>query len=753
MSTQESRLPRRDFLRITALAAVTTVIAACGGNAGNNSTTGSTGQSAGSKSGGSSTSTSTSTGGSSSTGGSTGNAGATAPGMSATSPMGGSTVGSNVDVRYVKGLKYNGTLKESPVLAEMVKSGKLPPVEKRLPENPYVVPHNWLKPGKYGGQMQWITSDKSDWNTTHLVQESMYGHSPLRWLHDGREVGPGLAESWESNKDLSMWTLHFRKGLRWSDGEPWTVDDILFWWEDEVGVKELNQLPPADLRSGKGTPAKMKKIDDYTLQVIFDAPTPIAAQSFAKYVKRGEGAWWMDPKHYLKQFHIKYNPKLDKKKWVNDFNSKLDWATNPDNPTMTGWKLKSYQKGQSSVWERNPYYWCVDKQGNQLPFIDGITMTNVQDPQAMRLAIQQGKADWVHGAFNGLSLADVSTFKQSQAKTKLELDLWDSGSGTASIMFFNYDYYEPKMRKLIREPNFRKALSHAFNREAARKAIYFNQGEITTGTYGPKAIESIVGIGPKIHSQWMNDALKYDPALAKKMLDDLGVKDVNGDGWREMPDGSRLHITLDYSAGTADEHVHKDEMLANDWKAIGINAEPNPLTPTSRGDKWAAGQSLSYTDWELSALGGLISTEWLVPMESSRWAPLEGQYWAMLGSGEEDKEQNLSPWKRHPPRMKPEPGGPVDQLWKLFARAKVETDTLKRNQLVWQMFKVHIKYGPFFQGTVENYPQIELIRQGLMNVPRRNDLTLHGFTNPWHHPTPAVYDPESWFWDNPEEHS
>ncbi|MER3484711.1 MAG: ABC transporter substrate-binding protein, partial [Chloroflexota bacterium] len=82
------------------------------------------------------------------------------------------------------------------MLAERVHRGELPPVEQRLPETPYVVPHAWLTPGKYGGWMQWACTSADDWGTTHFIQESMYGHSPLRWLKDGLEIGPGLAEKW-----------------------------------------------------------------------------------------------------------------------------------------------------------------------------------------------------------------------------------------------------------------------------------------------------------------------------------------------------------------------------------------------------------------------------------------------------------------------------------------------------------------------------------------------------------------------------
>ncbi len=71
------------------------------------------------------------------------------------------------------------------------------------------------------------------------------------------------------------------------------------------------------------------------------------------------------------------------------------------------------------------------------------------------------------------------------------------------------------------------------------------------------------------------------------------------------------------------------------------------------------------------------------------------------------------------------------------------------------MIKIHVDQGPFFMGTVANYPRIILVKEGLMNLPTHDDLTawgLGGFVNPWIHPTPAVYEPGAWFFSNPDEH-
>ncbi|MDP9351754.1 MAG: ABC transporter substrate-binding protein, partial [Chloroflexota bacterium] len=299
------------------------------------------------------------------------------------------------DLGEVTPIAFTGEYKQAPMLDQMQ---GLPPVAERLPKNPYVVPHKWLTIGQYGGHLQ--TSCSDEWGTSHFQVESMYGHSPLRWLNDGLAIGPGLAESWSSNDDASEWTFNFREGLKWSDGKPWTTADIMFWWEDMVLDEAHPQGPPDDARSGKGTLMKMRAVDDLTIQLSFDAPAPLTADRLAMFVKRVIGPGWMEPRHYMEQFHPKYNKKINPKSdWVDTFDQKKDFSINPECPTMTGWKLKSYKEGVNSVWERNPYYWCVDREGNQLPYIDGITWTNVQSPEVFRLRILEGKVDYIHGGF------------------------------------------------------------------------------------------------------------------------------------------------------------------------------------------------------------------------------------------------------------------------------------------------------------------------------------------------------------------
>ena len=336
----------------------------------------------------------------------------------------------------------------------------LPPVADRLPENPYVVPHNWIEPGKYGGRLNMNTFSSSGAANASSDREFFYGLSPLRWLNDGQDVGPGLVESWESNDGATEWTFHFRKGLRWSDGEKWTTENIIWWWEKFVLDQKMAVSPPDEARSGKGTLATLEAPDDSTLTLTFDAPAPLTADRMALWVNGNvgrNGPIWMMPSHYLQQFHPDTGTDVpdDWDAVGGLMESKADWHRNPDCPTMTGFRCKSFDNNKGVVLERNPYYWCVMPNGDQLPYLDEIQFTVVTDAEAGKLQIQQGAVDYCHGPFNQLTLSDVQGLRESADSADTEILLWDSGSGTGSIFFFNYDYIDDDIRELIRQPKFR----------------------------------------------------------------------------------------------------------------------------------------------------------------------------------------------------------------------------------------------------------------------------------------------------------
>jgi peptide/nickel transport system substrate-binding protein len=271
----------------------------------------------------------------------------------------------------------------------------------------------------------------------------------------------------------------------------------------------------------------------------------------------------------------------------------------------------------------------------------------------------------------------------------------------------------------------------------------------------PKAIEYQIPGGAGVYQEWRDSAVKYDLDTAKKMLDDIGVR-VGADGLRTMPDGSPRQITIDYHASTAptSDTARFNEFLSKDWQALGLNANMNPVPDTGWDALWESGRILNRADWGVGdGPNHLVFPQWVVPIESSRWAPLNGHWYEVKGTPKETQELDKDPYDRTPPREPAEPGSPVDRIWTIYDQTKVTVDPLQRHHLVWDIVKIHVQDGPFFTGTVANAPTVITVKNGLLNVPKRDDLALHGFTGPWIHPTPAVYDPETWYWDNPAAHS
>lgn len=656
---------------------------------------------------------------------------ATKPAVAATSAPAATTV---PPTAAPVALKY----KEAPMLADLVKAGKLPVVDSRLPANPMVV-----KPltavGDYGGILRTFTPSLG----TEIL-EFYYGHSPLRLIKDGNEIIPNHIESFETNKDNTEWTLKFRKGLKWSDGSDCTVDDVIFAWKD-MALNGKQGDPVPDFGATGGKLVEITKVDNYTMKMKYSTPAPFTAIRLAIWIKNGSGARWIVPSAYLKKFHPDYN------KDVKDFavfNQKLEYRTNPECPVLTAWYLEKYEPGQRRVWVRNPFYYMVDTDGRQLPYIDRIDEVKIEDGEAQKLQVMQGNIDF--SQFNNFTLADVATLKGGEAKGGFETRYWDSGSGTGMNYFWNYDHPNDKKRALFRNSKFKQAMSYALDRKTIQKIVYFGTGWPSTGTMTPKSLEFNFNADAKKFYEWARDAyVAYDVAKAKALLDEIGVKDVNNDGFRELPDGSKLELRMDITGTMNKEAGDTFEIARKNWADVGLNVIANPMPSAAFTTQWNGGKGEMRTQWECTGTPEQLSWgDWLVPKEPTRWAPLCGNRLANVGTKNEDTELDKSPWDRNPPRWaSTEAGykdGPVAEITAIYDKAIVETDPVKRYGMTQQIIRLHVEKGPFLIGTVANYPRVITVNTKLVNVPKREETETGGLINSWTIPAPAIYYPETW---------
>ncbi len=458
---------------------------------------------------------------------------------------------------------------EAPELAEMVAAGTLPPLEERLPESPYVY-EPVERIGDYGGEWRRAILGGGD---QHNILRTIGYHNLVRWNREWDEVIPHVADSFEISDDATTFTFHLRPGHKWSDGEPFTADDILFWYEDVLMNPELT--PGIDpLWTVAGEPMKVVKVDDQTVRFEFSAP-------YATFIDRlayGFGAPpTIYPRHYLQQFHKDYNPDgIDAliaesavaDDWVGLFNSKIapTWTVgywqNTEIPTLHPWKLTAPYSGTSRVVaERNPWYFGVDPEGNQLPYIDRIVWNQVEDIEVLLLSALNGEIDYQLRHLGNPNNKSVISQNMESRDYRL-FDVMNSAANQPTL-YLNLTHMDPVKREIFQNRDFRVALSHAIDREELLDLVYLGQGHISQAAPRPES--------PFYVERMANQYLEFDPDLANQILDDAGFAERDADGWRLGPDGQPISFVILASAG--DGRIETAELVTDYWKDVGINAQ------------------------------------------------------------------------------------------------------------------------------------------------------------------------------------
>ena len=620
-----------------------------------------------------------------------------------------------------------GGFNEAPMLAAMVAAGTLPPVDERLPSEPLVIePYNEI--GQYGGT--WHRFDTSS-SGSHFVM-AMYAYSPVHWVQDGLDKRPGLAQGWDNNEDKTEWTLYLREGAKWSDGDAFTADDFMFWWNDMVLNEEHSDVPPDYMKSADAVTA-VTKMDDYTLHFAFSDPSPLFLDRLAMWPNGtipGNEKLFV-PEHYLRQFHPDYSDE----ETFEVLDEKLNWPSNPDAPVLNPWMPVQYDPGTRLLLDRNPYYYAVDTAGNQLPYIDSVDMTYVENLEVSKLRVIAGEQEICGRPCRYQPLSELSVFRDAEATVGLKTYLWDQGGGASFLLYPNWTHQDPQKRALYRNRDFRLGLSHAIDREKIQKIVYFGTGELTTGTMSPKAIEFTADeTGKDLYRQWRDLGVAFDLDLANQLLDASGAVDADGDGFRDLPGGDELTLRIDCSAGGLENKANAQnvEIVKEGWEAAGLRVQVNAVPDEQLGVMQDNSEFDIRSCWGLGdGPNFLVFPNWVIPVDNNRWAPLYGAWYKVIGTEKEGTELDQDPLDRNPPREEPGAGDPVWRLWELYNAARVEPDDATRLALSQDIIRVHVADGPFVIGTVANTPTIVGHLDTVGNFPSYEQLGLGGFTGPW----------------------
>jgi len=517
---------------------------------------------------------------------------------------------------YQKQLGKDVTFSENPLFAPKVAGGSLPPVEQRLPEEPLVVmPYDEC--GKYGGTLRGLskeaesgTSEILSWRQANLV----------RMADDLHTIVPNVAESWEWNSDYSEITFNLRKGHKWSDGAPFTADDVVFYIDDIIKNKELHETVPPEWMIG-GKPVEVEKIDDLTFKWKFAAPYP----GLLYFLATG-GSFFepFAPKHHYMPYHITYNPKADEdakgtgaEGWAQRFNQ--IWSKWKDaetltahaltHPTLESHILELEPNTQRRVFVANPYYFKIDTAGHQLPYIDRHEERFLAS-DLMVLAVLNGEVD---EKAQGLGLENFSVFKENEAKGGYHLQMPPGQNG--NYMAFNITHKDPVLRQVYGDVRFRKAMSLAINRDELNEVLWFGLGHPAQAT--PLGVRFVTDED----RQYM---MSYDPKQAATLLDDMGLK-VGSDGVRQRPDGKPMTILWEYS--TQFGSANFVQLLRDYWKAVGIDVTLKEVTSQVTREKAFAGESDINMEWDVPFEPNMISQIELYTPPYGDIGPLFGVPW------------------------------------------------------------------------------------------------------------------------------
>lgn len=547
------------------------------------------------------------------------------------------------------------TYGEAPMLAALVAAGELPPVEQRLPVNPKVTSEildEYLdyEIGTYGGTLKHVTDD-INWDADVFVacNEALFTCASA----NSGEVTPNLLEAVEINDDNTEFIFTLRKGMKWSDGSEVTMEDFRFTFEDCIFNAVLNPVISAKMRAGgssDGAPLEYEIIDDEKFAIRFESPyggflVAISIAGWAGYTD------YLKPSAYLKPFHIDYAEEchgsldafyefiqpyasvmgyydataegvwtyvfhqIDVTNWeITDASAVLATeffaAAGHDKnmPMLYAW-IMSENVGGIMTWARNPYYHKIDPAGNQLPYIDYLSSILVQDGEIVQMAYITGDADFGQGV---TMIDNISIYRENAETSRNTAYVTNNHTNPTSLAInINYglntdgsvkdDEQSRAWQDIMTNARFRKALMLAVDAEEIIDAVY-------KGFASP--------------NPWYDCVHDIDAANA--ILDELGCLDINGDGFRETPNGYKLNWDILTDASATDQ-VPVSELLCEFWNELGLNVGVQTVDNTLLRTMIYANEVPMYMFWFHST-----QTWHYLDFGQEYWAPL---YDAWINAG------------------------------------------------------------------------------------------------------------------------
>lgn len=605
---------------------------------------------------------------------------------------------------------------QAPMLDEAVAAGTLPPLAERLPTTPLVVtPVESV--GTYGGT--WHSALRGGLDNAWIARTIAYD-GLVRYDREWKQIIPNLAESWEISEDAKTYTFKLRDGLKWNNGKPFTSADIAFavelFSEPSYGVGTFIKNP--------NNPVTVEVVDDTTFSFVFEKPNGVILDELASV--NGLTIVSLN-KEYCSQFYPKYNDKAGEEAkaagfdtwelWMGD---RCSWGTetirwaNPELPMMNAWMIEEPLTGDATrtTFVRNPYYWKVDTEGNQLPYIDRLDMRVSDSVEEITLMALNGEIDFQDRHI--ATVANQPLFFDGQEAGGYHLGASVSSHSNTMALQFNFNHVDPKRAELFSNKDFRIGISQAIDRQEIIDVVFTGQGEPFQLAPRPES--------PYYDEEYAKQYTEFDPDAAAAAFEAsglLGPKD--GDGFYTFADGTPLVITLDIIAALRPEWVDITELMQLQLAAAGINLQINNIDRTLYYDKRPAGE---YDAQVWTGDGGLDVVQepryYMASGDESVWA----YRWAQWFNGSR-------------PEIAQEPADWAKQQMDLYNQLRGEGDAAKREELMKQILTLGKENFPVIGISLPG-PGYYIARNNLHNV-APNMLFAYLF------PTPAPYDPFQWY--------
>ncbi|WP_102126326.1 ABC transporter substrate-binding protein [Deinococcus planocerae] len=500
-------------------------------------------------------------------------------------------------------------------------------------------------------------------------------------------VEPALAESWTVSPDGRTYTFRLRQGVRWSDGQPFTADDVVFTYSQIIMNPEARAGDAASFKLD-GKQVEVRKVNPTTVQFVLPRPSPAFLLQMRSFVM---------PKHKLVRFSQEGGAKAA------DINNA--WPGNVAESEVVGtgpFRLSNYTAGQKVTLVKNPNYWKVDARGTQLPYLNQLEFLIIRDPQAQVAQFLAGNVDQLN--ITGAQFPDLKGREVAGAPFKVTRST--ALFGSPPFVAYNFDAKDPALARVFGDVRFRRAMQSALNRERIIDTVY-------------NGLASLPGHGvAPVNRDWYANTTRqlgaFDLRAAGAALDALGLRDTNGDGIREVARGKNLEFDLTY--GT-DSSVYPAiaTIIQSDFAKAGVKVN---LKGILSRNLLSTGQS---GDWEmiLHAFGDQPDPELRKPI----WQPGGALYYwhRSLQPAQDGGTPNLArmqPWER--------------QIYTIFNDAATTTDRSKRKALYtrWQLLfaqnlpvtplakpenigAISNKYGNYIYnlGVIPGYNPVPLIYQ------------------------------------------